>query len=323
MMGIKRDLKVLDFERFSAAAADYEQSLRSTSSVTTHHEEGLRYRFYEGTHPVKNIVIVYHGGGVNLDAGYGILARQLVAESGLSVCLVDMHGHGESKGIKGHLPDPRLLWQNVDMLITALKRSYPQAQYHLLGHSSGAGMLINYFTCHKPAYRITSLTLLAPELGPFAKGVHRKITTVPFARVTQWPFILNALTRGKLFGNYVAVNLNIPGSIDNDVKNLVRKYSVNMANALTPRSPAKQLSTLPLPTLMLVADKDELFEPKAMEEFAKKYGNHYLSFKLLKDSHHLDCLFHSSFQIGEFIKHVVKSIGPLAGGPKPLPKISE
>ncbi|MBK0127651.1 hypothetical protein IAE30_28325 [Pantoea sp. S61] len=164
--------------------------------------------------------------------------------------------------------------------------------------------------------------MLAPELGPFAKGVHRKIATVPFARVTRWPFILNALTRGKLFGNYVAVNLNIPGSIDNDVKNLVRKYSVNMANALTPRSPAKQLSTLSLPTLMLVADKDELFEPKAMEEFAKKYGNHYLSFKLLKDSHHLDCLFNSSFQIGEFIKHVVKNLGPLAGGPKPLPKIS-
>lgn len=296
---------MIDFAVFSKAAADYDQSTPLASAVTTEFIEGLRYRFYQGSIPAENIVIVYHGGGVNIDAGYDILARQWVAESKLSICLVDIRGHGESTGVKGQLSHPDRLWQDVDLLISWLKQPYPDAKFHLLGHSSGAGMLINYFTRHTPMQEVTSLILLAPELGPFAKGIHRKITAEPFASVSKWPFILNGLTGGKLFGNYPAVRLSFPVNIDANVGKLVRHYSVNMANALTPHSPAKQLSMLPLPTLMLAADKDELFDSKAMADFAEKHGNHLLNFKLLNDSHHLDCMFHASVLSVDFIQHAL------------------
>lgn len=293
---------MIDFEGFSLKATDYDSVLPAAAKVSTHYVDGLRYRFYRGVFQPENIVIVYHGGGVSMDAGYGILARQLVTLSHLSVCLVDMRGHGESTGEKGHLSHPTRLWQDVDRLITELKQHYPDAKYQLLGHSSGAGMLINYFTRYKPAHQINHLILLAPELGPFARGIPRKKSDTSFAQVRQWPFILNAFSQGKLCGNYPAVQLNFPKNICNVAGQMVDCYSVNMANALTPRSPDKQLNALPLPTLLLAAEFDELFDSQAMAAFARKFGNSQLDFRLLSDCYHLDCLFHSYNLIGEFIK---------------------
>ena len=48
--------------------------------------EGLSYRLYRQTAESEDVIVVYHGGGVNSAAGYDILARQLAAEPTLAVC---------------------------------------------------------------------------------------------------------------------------------------------------------------------------------------------------------------------------------------------
>lgn len=70
-----------------------------------------------------------------------------------------------------------------------------------------------------------------------------------------------------------------------------------MANALTPRHPARQLAALPLPTLLLVAENDELFITQAMAAFADQHGNAQLRFSIIQNSSHLDCLFYARQQI--------------------------
>ncbi|CDG22320.1 protein of unknown function [Xenorhabdus poinarii G6] len=133
------------------------------------------------------------------------------------MCLVDIRGHGNSIGDKGTVSRPAIVWCDVDRIITELKTHFPAIRLHLLGHSSGAGMLINYFTQHKPAHKIDSLVLLAPELGPFATGVHRSNSLGRFADARQWPFMINALSGGVLFGHYPAVQLNFPEDGDEEM----------------------------------------------------------------------------------------------------------
>lgn len=282
---------MIDFALFLRQAMQLDAQLPQPARVHTSQLNGLRYRLYQPQQPAADLVMIYHGGGVHLEAGYDILARQLSQEEDVAVCLVDIRGHGGSAGAKGQVAHPSLIWQDVDTLLAEMYRLFPQALIHLAGHSSGAGMLINYFTRYRPQQSARSLILIAPELGPFAPEVRRRQSTTPFATVRQWPFIMHALSAGRLFGNYPAVCLNFPEEIRAAEPDFVQRYSVNMANALTPRAPAKQLAALALSTLLLAADNDELFSVQAMEEFAGKYGNGQLTFAALQHSTHLNCLF--------------------------------
>lgn len=291
---------MIDFDQFNQQADRLDATLPQSERVNTARMDGLRYRLYPPRHATQDVIIVYHGGGVNLDAGYDILARQLHDDT-TAVCLVDIRGHGGSLGAKGQVARPDRIWRDVDTLLTSLRAFFPQARLHLLGHSSGGGMLINYFTRHRPQSPADSLILIAPELGPFASEVRRSGVKVPFAEVRQWPFVINALSGGLLFGNYPAVALNFPPDVKASEPDFVQHYSVNMANALTPRYPAKQLAALPLPVLLLAAEKDELFSADAMREFAEKHGNEALRFGVIANSTHLDCLFFASQAIRQHL----------------------
>lgn len=292
---------MIDFDQFNQQADRLDATVPQPERVNTAHMDGLRYRLYPPRHATQDVIIVYHGGGVHLDAGYDILARQLSQGDTTAVCLVDIRGHGGSPGAKGQVARPDLVWLDVDTVLAGLRAFFPQARLHLLGHSSGGGMLINYFTRHHPQYPADSLILMAPELGPFAREVRRSGVAVPFARVRQWPFVINALSGGLLFGNYPAVTLNFPPEVKATEPDFVQHYSVNMANALTPRYPAKQLAALPLPVLLLAAENDELFSADAMREFAEKHGNPALRFGVIANSTHLDCLFFASQAIRQHL----------------------
>jgi len=282
---------VINFHCFHQQAKQLAAILPDTTSVQTAQIDGLRYRLYQPLQPATALIVVYHGGGVHFDAGYDILARQLSEHTATAVCLVDIRGHGGSAGAKGQVGRPETIWQDVDTLLSRIQPLFPDARTHLLGHSSGGGMLINYFTRHRPRCVSESLILLAPELGPFASEVRHCHQATPFARVRQWPFIINALSMGWLCGHYPAVTLNFPPDLIISEPDFVQCYSVNMANALTPRHPAKQLAALPLPVMLLAAENDELFSSKALSLFADKNRNHQLHFAVLGNSTHLSCLF--------------------------------
>lgn len=282
---------MINFDYFIGQAEHLAATLPLPAQVNTVQREGLRYRLYQSEQGPDDLIVVYHGGGVHLDAGYDILARQITQDERIAVCLVDIRGHGGSTGAKGQLANVSMVWRDVDTLVSWMRALFPHTAMHLLGHSSGGGMLINYFTHYHPQQRSDSLMLLAPELGPFAPDVRRPQTAAPFAEVRQWPFIINALSGGRLLGNYPAVRLNFPDKVKATALDFVQRYSVNMANALTPRHPAKQLAALPLATTWFAAGDDELFSAQAMAVFAQKYGNTRLRFQILENCSHLNCVF--------------------------------
>ncbi|WP_205634534.1 alpha/beta hydrolase [Acinetobacter qingfengensis] len=263
--------------------------------------EGLYFKLYQPQTSVNNLFIIYHGGGVNSDAGYNILAHQIVCNHTAAVCLVDIRGHGQSIGDRGDAPYPEKIWQDVDVLIKKMRTDFPKSHIHLLGHSSGGGMLINYFTRYISKEKVNSLILLAPEFGPFAPKKIRKSLSIDFASVKQWPFILNALSKGLFFGHHLAIKLNFPDDIVKLKPDFVKQYSVNMANALTPRNPKQQLGMLPITTTLLFAEKDELFNTEAMMAFCEEFANQNTFCQMINDTTHLNCIFDASDAINQHL----------------------
>ncbi|RJL53458.1 alpha/beta fold hydrolase [Pectobacterium carotovorum] len=187
----------------------------------------------------------------------------------------------------------------VDVIMAEMHRYFPQARRHLFGHSSGAGMLLNYFTRYPFEQQADSLIMLAPELGPFS-GTARDAAS-RFAQVRQWPFIVNVLSGERLCGQYRAVSLNFPPEVLKMAPSFVRQYSVNIANALTLRNPGKQLAALPVPTLLLAAAQDELFSPQAIRNLVEKHGSDLLEFRCIEDSTHLVCVFEAHCDIHQYV----------------------
>lgn len=282
---------MIDFIRFSERYKQLDDLTPHPKKVSEAKVNGLYIRIYEPEKAVKEVLIVYHGGGVNSDAGYDIAARQLSCALSVCVCLTDIRGHGRSDGARGDALSPEQIWQDVETVIDYVNSSYTDARIHLLGHSSGGGMLINYFTRHVLPRKVDSLLLLSPELGPFTpQALHKKLS-IPFASVNRWAFIFNALTAGFAGGHRTGVRLNFPGEIIRLRPDFVRMYSVNMANALTPKNPSGQLKMLSFPVTILLPEEDELFDVNRMADFFNGCGNSGLSIQLLKNCSHLDCIF--------------------------------
>lgn len=291
------DFDVIDFMGFNNRYRQLNSALPGAEEGITRRIDGIQIRTWEPAGEVDDVLVIYHGGGVNSDAGYDIPARQISQRESVCVCLVDMRGHGESSGPEGHISHPEQIWRDVDTVIELLADTFPSARIHLLGHSRGGGMLINYFTRHMPCQKTDSLILLAPELGPFAPANLFRKNASPFASVNKWPFILNALSRGMICGASLAVKLNFPETVLSVRPDFVRRYSVNMANALTPRQPARQISALTLPVSLLFAEQDELTDAWEMKSFIEGCGNPNLFCSIIRQCNHLESIFEASDSI--------------------------
>lgn len=281
---------MIDFAEFIARSAELSTQLPAPHKVTEHQTEGLYLRVYEPEQPCTQLLVVYHGGGAS-STGYEVLARQHTLSGQTAVCLVDIRGHGRSCGVRGSADSPKQIWRDVDTVLAYLRELFPQLTIRLLGHSSGAGMLLNYCTRHTPQHPISHLTLLAPEFGPFAPPQLRKNARNDFATAKVWPFVINAMSGGLLLGNYYAITLHYPAAVIAQTPDIVSRYNVNMANALTPRHPAKQLAALSLPTTVVLAEQDELFDAEEVVRFEGVRGNKHIKVKVIESAGHLTCIF--------------------------------
>lgn len=282
---------MIDFTRFAERYEQFDASLIPSDNITESRINDLYIRVYEPMAALDEVLIVYHGGGVNSDAGYDIPARQLCYDLHVCVCLVDIRGHGRSAGVRGEASSPDQIWRDVDVVIDYVRTSFPDARIHILGHSSGGGMLINYFTRYSLSRSVESLILLAPALGPFSPPDLNRDFSSPFASINRLSFIINAMSAGFLCGRRTGVRLNFPCEVINARPDFVQTYSVNMANALTPRNPKRQLKEISIPVTIMLAEHDELFDVSRMDEFFRNCGNPNVSCRVVADSTHLDCIF--------------------------------
>lgn len=173
---------MLDFKNFLLQLQNIQTSNQLDDSqlkIQAYHVNGLKFWLYRRSDQFTKIIVMYHGGGVHSHAGYQVTAAQK-CQADIAVCLVDIREHGQSKTTQP-IRFCHEIWEDVDHVLTALKQDFPTVQFELWGHSSGAGMLLNYLTIHQPKHAIQQFTLLVPEFGPFAKLAKPQVSEQKFA----------------------------------------------------------------------------------------------------------------------------------------------
>ena len=72
------------------------------------------------------------------------MAEQLCQKYQIATYLFDIRGHGQSGGERGHTPYIHQVWDDISSAIIFLKQNYGDIPLYLGGHSSGAGLILNY-----------------------------------------------------------------------------------------------------------------------------------------------------------------------------------
>lgn len=225
----------------------------------------LSYRRYVPAKP-RAAMLFYHGGGAHNGAGYQILGNGLQTQFDTAVYMPDIRGHGASGGPRGDTPSPTQVWTDITAFIKHIRSESPGLPLFLGGHSSGAGLALNYAS--QPNHEtVDNYVFLSPQFG-FRSNTARPSTTAPFATVNITAFIINTISGGLLNGHFHAVRFNYPAALLSSDRGLVASYTVNMANAVSPSAPHKQFANLDRAFGLWIGADDESLLPSRVLAFA-------------------------------------------------------
>jgi len=246
-------------------------------------------------------LIFYHGGGAHSGSGYQLLAQQLASEYGIQVYQPDLRGHGKSEGDRGDSPSPEQVYRDIDTVVSHVRKqqhSGHNVPLFLGGHSSGAGLVIQYTTVHDRSvidrHKLAGFVLLSPQLGPNAGVSTDGSSASAFCKISIPPFILNGIF--GVMGHNPAVKFQY--SEKELAGGNVPFNTVNMANAISPTAPAKQLKEMEdyykLPMKLWMGEHDELFD-------AQKVQALYPPTSIVSNEAHIGILTHADRILGPWL----------------------
>jgi alpha-beta hydrolase superfamily lysophospholipase len=190
---------------------------------------------------------------------FGSLVESLVTV-GYSVYSVDLRGHGQSPGQRGHINRWRELRGDVEhflQLMTAENLGLPR---FLLGHSLGATVVLDY-ALQEPQ-GLAGVVAIAPAIGPVGvspikMGIGRAFSTV-------WPrFSLDTglpEDAGSRCPEWVAAYANDPLRHRRGTARLAAEF-LGAARRLQ-----AELPTLQVPLLMLQGSEDSVVQPEGSRQ---------------------------------------------------------
>ncbi|KPN14815.1 lysophospholipase [Bacillus australimaris] len=270
--------------------------------ISSHDGTSLAYYPFLSEKKSQANVILIHGGGAHSLAGYEHIAYTLQHDFHVNTFLLDLRGHGHSQGKKGDTPSVTDVWQDISQVVDAIKQENKGAMY-LCGHSSGAGLLLNYISWPEKR-EVDGYFFIAPEFG-YKSGTARA-DQIPFATVQVWKFILSAMTKGSLMSHSEAVRFHYPAWVVEQDPLLLTAITVNLSIALTSSAPKKQFTKMDRPYGMFVGSEDELYDIETFlsyhelpkEPIIKKQS----VYQVLEGHTHLSVLLEAGKQIGSTIQ---------------------
>ena len=237
------------------------------------------------------VAVMYHGGGAYSNQGYQWVAEQL-QQQGISTYCIDIRGHGRSEGLRGDAPSIEIVLNDIKVVTEWVRLQHENKPLYLIGHSAGAGLLMNYHTVYKDV-KIKGYILLAPYLGPLA-GTCRyegddKQSFVK--KVRTWVFILNALSPVSWFWHIDAVYFNYADELLQKDPLYVTKYTYVMSSATTPYAIDTILKNWgDMPLSVYIGQQDEQFIPEKTVALFKKTNQETTYAAIVPEAAHLSLL---------------------------------
>lgn len=247
------------------------------------------------------LVILYHGGGVYSNAYYQHIGTTLKNEYKIGCYCVDIRGHGNSGGPRGDAPSINQVLEDISTVLALVKKDFPDTAVYLVGHSSGAGLLLNYSGYQdKKSDLYDGYVFLAPYFGPRV-GVERPGAPVFVKEVKLWIFLVNQLLRLPIYQHVPAVFFNYPPAVFEKDPRIVTTYSYLMSCATTPNNPAILFEQLDKPCTLFIGSDDEQFDPEKIVAFADYNKNDRVSTVILPGLKHLSILLDAPTLIADSI----------------------
>jgi alpha-beta hydrolase superfamily lysophospholipase len=230
---------------------------------------------------MRGMVVLVHGLGEHAGR-YDGLARRF-NEWGFAVRGYDHYGHGESDGVRGALPTPtRLLDDLADIIDSTRSRMGPGQPLVLLGHSMG-GLVAATFVA-QARRPVDALVLSSPALDPGLSTFQRLLLAL-------LPRIAPNFTVGSgLDPQFISHDPEVVRAYRADPR-VHDRISGRLARFIADGGPAvvAQASQWKVPTLLLYAGGDRLVNPAGSRAFAQAAPPGVV------ESHCFEALYHEIF----------------------------
>ncbi len=208
----------------------------------------------------RAMVVLVHGLGEHAGR-YDHVARRL-NQWGFAVRGYDQYGHGESGGMRGALPSPtRLLDDLADMVDSARNRVGPAVPVILLGHSMG-GLVAASFVA-RGVMKVDGLVLSSPALATRTNALQKLLLKV-VPRIAPNFTVGNGLKAQYLSHDPAVVEAYRGDPLVHD------RISGRLGRFIADEGPqvVAQAPRWKVPTLLLYAGGDRLVDPEGSRAFA-------------------------------------------------------
>jgi len=266
-----------------------------------HTSDGIDLAYYAFLPQKPSAIIVfYHGGGFYTNSAYQYIGMRLEKEYNIGSYFIDIRGHGHSQGPRGDAPSIEQVFEDISTVLIFVKKTHPSTPIYLAGHSSGAGLILNY-TVYPKKIDVNGYILLAPYLGPRV-GVERSGAPAFVKKVRLWIYLLNQLLKIPFFQHTPAVFFNYPDALLKQDPLIVTSYTYTMSCGTTPNNPQGIFEQLDKPTTLYIGSDDEQFDPEKVTAFAQYNKNGLVSAQIVPNLKHLTILLDAPELIAQAIK---------------------
>jgi alpha-beta hydrolase superfamily lysophospholipase len=233
------------------------------SQLKTKDNLTLKVKSWEVPNP-RAVICLIHGFGEH--AGRYNHVGKFFNEHNISLAALDLRGHGESEGKRGHSPNFDAYLDDIQLFTHTVIDLYGETPLFLYGHSMGGNLVLNYLINRDPSV---------------FKGI---ITTGPWIRLAfePKPFMI---TLGKMMRSIYPSFTQPSGLIEEHVSKdpvVVKDYindplnhsSITASAGMGLTEGAAFLNTyqgtLPLPTLIMHGSDDLFTSQPASEAFVSR-----------------------------------------------------
>jgi acylglycerol lipase len=263
----------------------------------------LAYYLYAPKEP-RAICILYHGAGFYGGMVYQYIAKNLAKDHNIATYVMDIRGHGNSQGPRGDAPSLEAVWDDVSTALHYARKNFANLPIYLAGHSSGAGLILNYAIWPKHI-DFDGLILLAPYLG-IKSGVQKEYVDPRYQFVKSmrvWVMAIAGISNGYFCAHTPAIYFNYPFETLQDDK-ILKYYTATMSMATAPYEIENIITKIQSPTAMFIASHDEQFKPEILTAWANKLPKDIKQYVEVVDAKHLTILLDSAELIAKGINHL-------------------
>jgi len=267
--------------------------------------DGIQLAYYPFVNPTsKDIVLLYAGAGLYGNKTYQWVAKTLYEKYNVGCYIFDIRGHGHSQAVRGDAPSIDQVICDVSTATTYISQQHPDAKIHLAGHSSGAGLIINWASHAEYNHDLVrDYILIAPYLGPNSHALqqHANHDDSFVKSVRTWVYILGTIFPTSPCIHWNAVFFNYSAQLLQQDPLIVPEYTYTMSMATTPYEIDSLLPKIQKPTAIFIGTNDEQFIPQKIIDFAHliKTPTHT---QLIDGAKHMSILLSTPELIAQYIK---------------------